>query len=275
MQWEPSSVYRFDGFYSGMQVMHSEGVAGKTLYMGGDCAHCHMYGLINVAAFLAQAMKETIRYVSVRLITVISLHVATQHYWNRCNLCNYSSLLHNTGCLRWKLLGSSRRSKNVSNLEFLWSARSELSGEERWLHVHVWNRLISFLCTFKSLTVLFVSSMCNIVRHSKDYHCSEEEKHMECEVDPDMTITAVTNAKWWASKRNNLYSVITNRTIHVDIIVWYTGGVPQDPWCAVPNLSSPKRDIGISTTHATIHGQLRPNLVTPMRVNRVERLSMM
>ncbi len=64
MEWEPSSVYRFDGFFSGMQVMHSEGVAGKTLYMGGDCAHCHMYGLINVAAFLAQAMKETIRYVS-------------------------------------------------------------------------------------------------------------------------------------------------------------------------------------------------------------------
>ena len=64
MQWEPSSVYRFDGFFSGMQVMHSEGVAGKTLFLGGDCAHCHMYGLINVAAFLAQAMKETIRYVS-------------------------------------------------------------------------------------------------------------------------------------------------------------------------------------------------------------------
>lgn len=65
MEWEPSSVYRFDGFFSGLQVMHSEGEAGKTLYMGGDCAHCHMYGLINVAAFLAQAMKETIRYVSV------------------------------------------------------------------------------------------------------------------------------------------------------------------------------------------------------------------
>ncbi len=64
MEWEPSSVYRFDGFFGGMQVMHSEGVAGKKLYMGGDCAHCHMYGLINVAAFLAQAMKETIRYVS-------------------------------------------------------------------------------------------------------------------------------------------------------------------------------------------------------------------
>lgn len=42
--------------------MHSQGVAGKKIYLGGDCKHCHMYGLINVAAFLAQAMKETIRY---------------------------------------------------------------------------------------------------------------------------------------------------------------------------------------------------------------------
>ena len=64
MEWVPSTVYRFDGFFSGMQIMYMEGVAGDKLYMGGDCSHCHMYGLVNVAAFLAQAMKETIRYVS-------------------------------------------------------------------------------------------------------------------------------------------------------------------------------------------------------------------
>jgi hypothetical protein len=64
MEWVPSTVYRFDGFFSGMQIMYMEGVAGDKLYMGGECDHCHMYGLVNVAAFLAQAMKETIRYVS-------------------------------------------------------------------------------------------------------------------------------------------------------------------------------------------------------------------
>lgn len=67
-QWIPSTVYRFDGFYDGLKIMHGQGVAGKKIYMGvdegseGDCKHCHMYGLVNVAAFLAQAMKETIRY---------------------------------------------------------------------------------------------------------------------------------------------------------------------------------------------------------------------
>lgn len=53
--------------------MHSQGVAGNKIYLGTSpdddddsgeeqCNHCHMYGLANVAAFLAQAMKETIRY---------------------------------------------------------------------------------------------------------------------------------------------------------------------------------------------------------------------
>lgn len=79
-EWIPSSVYRFSGFYDGLKIMHSVGVAGKKLYIGAnsnqddflkngqviettkDCVHCFMYGLVNVAAFLAQAMKETIRY---------------------------------------------------------------------------------------------------------------------------------------------------------------------------------------------------------------------
>ena len=77
--WIPSTVYRFSGFYDGLKVMHSVGVAGKKLYLGANspendflgtgkiqdvnnCAHCFMYGLVNIAAFLAQAMKETIRY---------------------------------------------------------------------------------------------------------------------------------------------------------------------------------------------------------------------
>ena len=34
--------------------MHTQGVAGNKIYLGGDCDHCHMYGLVNVAAFLAQ-----------------------------------------------------------------------------------------------------------------------------------------------------------------------------------------------------------------------------
>lgn len=40
-----------------MPIIHL--IFAPQLYMGGDCGHCHMYGLINVAAFLAQAMKET------------------------------------------------------------------------------------------------------------------------------------------------------------------------------------------------------------------------
>ena len=64
MDWVPSTVYRFEGFYDGMMIMIEEGGGsrGTPYTRGGECPHCHMYGLINVAAFLAQAMKETIRY---------------------------------------------------------------------------------------------------------------------------------------------------------------------------------------------------------------------
>jgi len=105
--------------------MHSQGVAGKKIYLGGDCAHCHMYGLINVAAFLAQAMKETIRY----------------------DACDENS----------------------------------------------WDRVGADL-------MYPISNACGQLGQSyQDYSCSDEEKHMECEVDPQMSITAVTNAKWWGA----------------------------------------------------------------------------
>jgi len=124
-QWIPSTVYRFDGFFDGMRIMHTQGVAGNKIYLGGDCDHCHMYGLVNVAAFLAQAMKETIRY----------------------DACDENS---------WDRVGA----------------------EEMYP----------------------ISNSCGQLGQSyQDYHCSEEDKHMECEVDPQMTITAVTNAKWWGA----------------------------------------------------------------------------
>lgn len=42
--------------------MYNEGVANKFFYMGDDSAYGHLYGLVNIAAFLAQSMKETIQY---------------------------------------------------------------------------------------------------------------------------------------------------------------------------------------------------------------------
>jgi len=123
--WLPSSVYRFEGFFEGFRVMHQVGVAGKKIYTGGDCDHCHMYGLVNVAAFLAQAMKETIRY----------------------DACDENS---------WDRVGD--------------------------------------------LLMYPLSNACGQLGQSyQDYHCSEEEAHMECVVDPEMTITAVTHAKWYGA----------------------------------------------------------------------------
>ena len=62
-QWIPSSVYRYDDFRESLTTMIAEGVAGKTFYAGeADVENGHVYGLVNIAAFLAQSMKETIQY---------------------------------------------------------------------------------------------------------------------------------------------------------------------------------------------------------------------
>ena len=41
------------------------------------------------------------------------------------------------------------------------------------------------------------SNACGQLHQSyQDYECADHEKHMECPVKKDMTITATTNAKW-------------------------------------------------------------------------------
>ena len=62
-QWVPSSVYRYDDFKESLYVMATDGVAGKKFYIGESAVeNGHVYGLVNIAAFLAQSMKETIQY---------------------------------------------------------------------------------------------------------------------------------------------------------------------------------------------------------------------
>ena len=60
--WLPSTVYKYADFRESLSVMATEGVAGKKFYIGEDVTNGHVYGLVNIAAFLAQSMKETIKY---------------------------------------------------------------------------------------------------------------------------------------------------------------------------------------------------------------------
>jgi hypothetical protein len=122
-QWEPSTVYRYDDFLESLKVMSTTPVANKKFYIGEDVTNGHVYGMVNIAAFLAQSMKETIKY----------------------DACDENS---------WDLVGGKYP----------------------------------------------LSNACGQLGQSyQDYHCSEEEKHMECPVDPNMSITAVTHAKWYGA----------------------------------------------------------------------------
>ena len=119
----PSTVYKYGGFAEGLKLMNIKGVAGKFFYLGDDSADGHLYGLVNVAAFLAQSMKETIKY----------------------NACDENN---------WDIING----------------------------------------TYP------LSNACGQLGQSyQDYHCSPEEKHMECPVDDNMQITAVTHASWYGA----------------------------------------------------------------------------
>jgi hypothetical protein len=120
----PSEVYRYDGFISGLRVMAEDGVAGKTFYLGNDKpGHAYLYGLVNIAAFIGQSMKETIQY----------------------DACD----------------------------------------ENNWDYFD---------------KVYPLSNACGQLGQSyQDYHCPDHEKHMECEVDPKMSIVGDTHAKWYGA----------------------------------------------------------------------------
>eukprot|EP00397_Hematodinium_sp_SG-2012_P005238 GEMP01005256.1.p1 GENE.GEMP01005256.1~~GEMP01005256.1.p1 ORF type:complete len:595 (+),score=103.12 GEMP01005256.1:2215-3999(+) len=62
--WRPSKLYKWNDFTSAVKKAHTEGVAGLKLWLGDstDEATRAKEAMVNLAAFLAQAMQETIRY---------------------------------------------------------------------------------------------------------------------------------------------------------------------------------------------------------------------
>jgi predicted chitinase len=60
--WEPSAIYHWPDAIKALTNMHVSGVASSTFWLGDDSANGWKYGLVSFAAFLAQSMKETIKY---------------------------------------------------------------------------------------------------------------------------------------------------------------------------------------------------------------------
>lgn len=60
MQWYESDVFTLDSFLRGVEVMSQDGVANQYFYLGDE--NDYRYGVVNVAAFLAQVMKESLQY---------------------------------------------------------------------------------------------------------------------------------------------------------------------------------------------------------------------
>ncbi|CAE7496999.1 unnamed protein product [Symbiodinium natans] len=57
--WLPSDIYTWPDMIQAVRLMATSGVGSLKLWLGDTN---HLYGLVNVAAFLAQCMQETIQY---------------------------------------------------------------------------------------------------------------------------------------------------------------------------------------------------------------------
>eukprot|EP00966_Prymnesium_polylepis_P329873 7385550-Prymnesium_polylepis.1 len=58
--WLPSTLYTWSDMIEGVKIMATTGIGKQKLYVGeGDN---YVYGLVNLAAFLGESMKETIMY---------------------------------------------------------------------------------------------------------------------------------------------------------------------------------------------------------------------
>jgi len=62
LSWRPSRVYKWKDMIQGVKDMYERGVGGQRFWLGNDGEQNPDYGLVNIAAFIAQSMKETIRY---------------------------------------------------------------------------------------------------------------------------------------------------------------------------------------------------------------------
>uniref|UniRef100_A0A7S0NV18 Glycoside hydrolase family 19 catalytic domain-containing protein n=1 Tax=Calcidiscus leptoporus TaxID=127549 RepID=A0A7S0NV18_9EUKA len=60
--WEPSDLYFWNDMITSLESMCTTGVAGQTFYAGEAEAHGEIYGLANLANFLAQTYQESIQY---------------------------------------------------------------------------------------------------------------------------------------------------------------------------------------------------------------------
>lgn len=58
--WAPSTLYQWDDMIEGVRIMATTGIGDQKLYIGEGGNF--NYGLVNIAGFLGQCMKETIMY---------------------------------------------------------------------------------------------------------------------------------------------------------------------------------------------------------------------
>jgi hypothetical protein len=128
MQWVPSTVYRYEDFRESLDVMATEGVAGKTFYVGEDVgANGYVYGLINIAAFLAHAPRTRRAH---HAHTHTHTHTQVQPWSSKCSWASSKPSTAVDAPWRWKFSSCFRSSSLVDRLTLEFKEDEELGKEE-------------------------------------------------------------------------------------------------------------------------------------------------
>jgi hypothetical protein len=162
---QPSTIYKVEDLVKGLKLMNEQGVAGMHFYLGND-ENAYRYGLTNVAAFLAQSMKETIKY-----------DACSESEWHSHAFapCMFDGIEF-----------------NPYRSSFLSADNWDLYGSGGYP----------------------LSNACGQLKQSyQDYKCPVGQEHMECKVDPNMAITAVTHAKWYGGELALLVRIKRNVSV--------------------------------------------------------------
>ena len=60
--WAPSTIYKWEDFIQGVKDVYTKGIGTAKLWLGSSPEQDPRQGLVTLATFIAQSMKETIRY---------------------------------------------------------------------------------------------------------------------------------------------------------------------------------------------------------------------
>ena len=121
MSWSPSTIYKWRDFVQAIATTYGLGIGDNRLWLGDEDmegAARAQYALVNLAAFLAQSMKESIKY-----------DACDENNWDNTNYaisnsCGSWARITRTTIATWRVRELGDGAECLDECAMVWSARS-------------------------------------------------------------------------------------------------------------------------------------------------------